>query len=116
MSEFDAVLTVRRTRFSSFALLGALVGMLPDADLAYPIVHRGVSHSLGMTAFNSGSMAARTSPPPVVVDPAGEGIGRLVRARTPYARTTKKATLVRWPKSLNLVVGGTRIELVTPAV
>ena len=38
-------------RLTKFAWLGAVVAALPDADLLYPAVHRGVSHSIGATAL-----------------------------------------------------------------
>ena len=44
-----ATTTVRRV--STFALTGALVAALPDADLVYSEIHRGVSHSIGLTAL-----------------------------------------------------------------
>jgi membrane-bound metal-dependent hydrolase YbcI (DUF457 family) len=39
------------TRLSRFALVGALVAALPDADLLYSPIHRGVSHSVGATVM-----------------------------------------------------------------
>jgi len=38
-------------RLSLFVLTGAVVAALPDADLLIPGIHRGVSHSIGATAF-----------------------------------------------------------------
>ena len=36
------------TRYlSKFALMGALVAAMPDTDLVYSEIHRGVSHSIG---------------------------------------------------------------------
>jgi membrane-bound metal-dependent hydrolase YbcI (DUF457 family) len=35
---------------SKFALIGAFVAAVPDADLVYSAIHRGVSHSVGATA------------------------------------------------------------------
>jgi inner membrane protein len=43
--------TTTTQRLSRFALMGALVAVLPDADLVYSTVHRGVSHSIGLTAL-----------------------------------------------------------------
>ena len=36
---------------SRFALFGAVIAALPDADLLYSPIHRGVSHSIGATAL-----------------------------------------------------------------
>jgi membrane-bound metal-dependent hydrolase YbcI (DUF457 family) len=38
-----------RRRVSTFAILGGVVAALPDADLVYSPIHRGVSHSIGLT-------------------------------------------------------------------
>jgi membrane-bound metal-dependent hydrolase YbcI (DUF457 family) len=38
-------------RLSRFAVLGAVFAALPDADLVYSTIHRGVSHSIGATAL-----------------------------------------------------------------
>jgi inner membrane protein len=38
-------------RLSRFAVLGAVFAALPDADLLYAPIHRGVSHSIGATAL-----------------------------------------------------------------
>ena len=38
-------------RLSKYAMLGAVFAALPDADLLYGPIHRGVSHSIGATAF-----------------------------------------------------------------
>lgn len=38
-------------RLSSFAIVGAVVAAVPDLDLIYPHMHRGISHSVGATAF-----------------------------------------------------------------
>jgi inner membrane protein len=40
-----------RRRFSRFAILAGVVAALPDADLVYSPIHRGVSHSIGLTIF-----------------------------------------------------------------
>jgi inner membrane protein len=45
----SAATTTRR--LSKFALMGALVAALPDADLVSSAIHRGVSHSIGLTAL-----------------------------------------------------------------
>jgi membrane-bound metal-dependent hydrolase YbcI (DUF457 family) len=37
------------SRFSTFAVVGAVVAALPDADLLYSPIHRGMSHSIGVT-------------------------------------------------------------------
>lgn len=47
----ERVALVLRTPFSRYALIGALFGALPDADLLYPPWHRGASHSLGLVAL-----------------------------------------------------------------
>src|SRR5690349_1255335 len=38
-------------RLSTFAVMGAVIAALPDADLLYPGIHRGVTHSIGATAL-----------------------------------------------------------------
>ena len=38
-------------RLSKYAVLGAVFAALPDADLLFAPIHRGVSHSIGATAF-----------------------------------------------------------------
>jgi membrane-bound metal-dependent hydrolase YbcI (DUF457 family) len=38
-------------RLSNFALVGAALAALPDADLVYSPIHRGVSHSIGLTVL-----------------------------------------------------------------
>jgi membrane-bound metal-dependent hydrolase YbcI (DUF457 family) len=38
-------------RLSKYAVLGAVFAALPDADLVHSLLHRGVSHSIGATAF-----------------------------------------------------------------
>ena len=38
-------------RLSPFVVVGAIVAALPDLDLLYPPIHRGISHSIGMTCF-----------------------------------------------------------------
>jgi membrane-bound metal-dependent hydrolase YbcI (DUF457 family) len=38
-------------RLSKFAVLGTVFAALPDADLLFSPIHRGVSHSIGATAF-----------------------------------------------------------------
>src|SRR5258705_7969910 len=43
--------TVPSRHLSKFALVGALVAAMPDADLVYSTIHRGVSHSIGATAL-----------------------------------------------------------------
>jgi inner membrane protein len=43
--------TATTRHFSKFALMGALVAAMPDADLLYSGVHRGVSHSIGATVL-----------------------------------------------------------------
>src|SRR6476659_5476602 len=43
--------TTTTRRLSKFALMGALVAAMPDADLLYSQVHRGVSHSIGATVL-----------------------------------------------------------------
>src|SRR5258708_7331030 len=45
----DAPTTTRR--LSNFAVCGAVFAALPDADLLYAPIHRGVSHSIGATAL-----------------------------------------------------------------
>jgi inner membrane protein len=39
--------TTTTRHLSKFALMGALVAAMPDADLVYSQIHRGVSHSIG---------------------------------------------------------------------
>ena len=41
--------TTTTRHLSKFALMGALVAAMPDADLLFSVVHRGVSHSVGAT-------------------------------------------------------------------
>ena len=36
-------------QLATFTIVGAIVAALPDADLLYPPIHRGISHSIGMT-------------------------------------------------------------------
>jgi inner membrane protein len=43
--------TTTTRHLSKFALMGALVAAMPDADLLYSEVHRGVSHSIGATVL-----------------------------------------------------------------
>jgi len=50
-AEPAAVAQTSGTRLSSFAMVGAVVAALPDLDLFFPHIHRGVSHSVGATAF-----------------------------------------------------------------
>jgi len=45
----SATTTIRQ--LTKFALTGALVAAMPDADLVYSEVHRGLSHSIGATAL-----------------------------------------------------------------
>ena len=42
---------VERPAPLAFVVVGAIVAALPDADLLYPGIHRGVSHSIGATLF-----------------------------------------------------------------
>jgi len=50
-AEPAAVSQAMGRRLSSFAIVGAVVATLPDADLVYPGIHRGLTHSVGMTAI-----------------------------------------------------------------
>ena len=50
-AEPAAVAQTSGARLSSFAILGTVVAALPDLDLLYPPLHRGISHSVGATAL-----------------------------------------------------------------
>ena len=43
--------TTTTRHLSKFALMGALIAAMPDADLLFSVVHRGVSHSVGATVL-----------------------------------------------------------------
>ena len=50
-AEPAAVAQASGTRLSSFAIVGAAVAAMPDLDLLFPHMHRGISHSIGASAF-----------------------------------------------------------------
>lgn len=50
-AEPAAVAETSGRRLSSFAVFGAVVAALPDLDLIYSPLHRGISHSVGATAL-----------------------------------------------------------------